>query len=69
MNHETRVYDNIFEMLPDEQNPTPLVRLNRMNPSADFVLSQAARSLTEPKGFIHSSLASKTGGLQSDGNA
>jgi cysteine synthase len=38
MNHQTRVYDNIFEMLPNEQNPTPLVRLNRMNPSVDFVL-------------------------------
>jgi cysteine synthase len=38
MNHKTRVYNNIFEMLPDEQNPTPLVRLNRMNPSAEFTL-------------------------------
>jgi cysteine synthase len=38
MNHQTRVYNNIFEMLPNEQNPTPLVRLTRMNPSADFVL-------------------------------
>ena len=38
MNHQTRVYNDVFEMLPDEQNPTPLVRLNRMNPSTDFVL-------------------------------
>ena len=38
MNHETRVYDNVFELLPSEENPTPLVRLSRMNPSADFVL-------------------------------
>jgi cysteine synthase B len=38
MNHQTRVYNNIFEMLPTEQNPTPLVRLNRMNPSGDFQL-------------------------------
>jgi cysteine synthase len=38
MNHQTRVYNSIFEMLPNEQNPTPLVRLNRMNPSADFLL-------------------------------
>jgi cysteine synthase len=38
MNHDTRVYDDIFEMLPDEQNPTPLVRLNRMNPAPEFVL-------------------------------
>jgi cysteine synthase B len=38
MNHQTRVYNDIFEMLPDEHNPTPLVRINRMNPSSDFVL-------------------------------
>ncbi len=38
MNHQTRVYDNIFQLLPCEENPTPMVRINRMNPSAEFVL-------------------------------
>ena len=38
MNHQTRVYDNVFEMLPSEQNPSPLVRINRLNPSPDFTL-------------------------------
>jgi cysteine synthase len=38
MNHQTRVYDDVFEMLPTEQNPTPLVRLNQMNPRPDFTL-------------------------------
>jgi len=38
MNASTRVYDHIFEMLPSEQNPTPLVRLNKLNPSPDFSL-------------------------------
>jgi cysteine synthase len=38
MNHATRVYDNVFEMLPDEENPTPLVRLNRLNTAAEFPL-------------------------------
>jgi cysteine synthase len=38
MNHQTRVYDNVFELLPAEENPTPLVRLNRLNPSPDFTL-------------------------------
>jgi cysteine synthase len=38
MNHQTRVYDDVFEMLPTEQNPTPLVRLNRVNPRPDFTL-------------------------------
>src|SRR3989442_10001989 len=38
MNHEARVYDNVFEMLPSEENPTPLVRINRLNQTADFPL-------------------------------
>lgn len=38
MDHLRRVYENVFEMLPDEDNPTPLVRLNRLNPAPDFPL-------------------------------
>lgn len=38
MNHSTRVYDNIFEMLPNEENPSPMVRINTMNPSPGFDL-------------------------------
>src|SRR5437867_4215750 len=38
MNHATRVYESIFELLPGEENPTPLVRLNRLNPAPDFPL-------------------------------
>lgn len=38
MNHQTRVYENIFEMLPNEENPTPLVRINKLNPCAEFPL-------------------------------
>ncbi len=38
MDHRTRVYENVFEMLPDEENPTPLVRINRLNPAPDFPL-------------------------------
>jgi cysteine synthase len=38
MNHDTRVYNDVFEMLPSEENPSPLVRLNRMNPSPEFTL-------------------------------
>jgi len=30
MNHTTRVYNSIVEMLPDEANPSPMVRLNRL---------------------------------------
>ena len=38
MNHQTRVYENIFEMLPSEENPTPLFRINKLNPCAEFSL-------------------------------
>lgn len=38
MNHQTRVYDNVFEMLPCEENPSPLVRINKMNPVEGFNL-------------------------------
>lgn len=38
MNHQTRVYDDVFEMLPSEENPTPLVRINRLNPQPGFTL-------------------------------
>ena len=31
-NHTTRVYEGILEMLSSEENPTPMVRLNRVTP-------------------------------------
>jgi cysteine synthase len=31
-NHTTRVYDGMVEMLSTEENPTPIVRLNRVVP-------------------------------------
>jgi cysteine synthase A/cysteine synthase B len=33
MNHQTRVYDSVLELLPSEENPSPLVRINRLNPA------------------------------------
>ncbi|MBU6398988.1 MAG: cysteine synthase family protein [Verrucomicrobia bacterium] len=38
MNHQLRVYNDIFEMLPSEENPSPLVRINRLNPAPEFAL-------------------------------
>jgi cysteine synthase/rhodanese-related sulfurtransferase len=32
VNHQTRVYESILEMLSNAENPTPLVRLNRVVP-------------------------------------
>jgi cysteine synthase len=38
MNHQTRVYNNVFELLPSEENPSPLVRINKLNPVPEFTL-------------------------------
>ncbi len=38
MNHQTRVYDDIFEMLPGEDNPSPMVRVCQLNPVPEFQL-------------------------------
>lgn len=38
MNRETRVYDSVFDLLPSEENPTPMVRINRLCRSPDFSL-------------------------------
>ena len=38
MNHQTRVYDDILELMPNAANPTPLVRLRRLPPAPDVTL-------------------------------
>jgi S-sulfo-L-cysteine synthase (O-acetyl-L-serine-dependent) len=38
MNHTTRVYDSIVEMLPDEANPSPMVHINRLGAADRFPL-------------------------------
>jgi cysteine synthase A/cysteine synthase B len=38
MNHATRVYEDILQTLPSPDNPTPIVRVNRLNPCPDFPL-------------------------------
>jgi len=35
MDHDRRVYDSIMELLPNEANPSPMVRLGRMSPSPE----------------------------------
>ncbi len=34
--HQRRVYANIIELIASPENPTPLVRVNRLNPRPDF---------------------------------
>jgi cysteine synthase len=38
MNTQTRVFESILEMLPSEENPSPMVRLNKLNPIPGFPL-------------------------------
>ena len=38
MNLETRVFDSVFDLLPSEANPTPLVRIGALNPTKGFPL-------------------------------
>ena len=38
MDHSRRVYNDVFEMLPNEENPSPMVRINRLNPVPEFEL-------------------------------
>lgn len=33
-----RVFDSVFEMLPNVENPSPMVRINRLNPTPAFEL-------------------------------
>ncbi|KTB49298.1 Cysteine synthase [Dehalogenimonas alkenigignens] len=37
-NHRLRVYPNIVDLIANEDNPTPLVRLNHINPNPNFQL-------------------------------
>ena len=38
MNSAARVFDSVFDMLPSEANPSPLVRINKLNPAPGFAL-------------------------------
>ena len=38
MNPQNAVYDDITGLLPGPDNPSPMVRINRLNPSPDFAL-------------------------------
>ena len=38
MDRDRRVYDDVFGLLPSPENPTPMVRLNRLNPFGGFDL-------------------------------
>jgi cysteine synthase len=52
MNHTTRVYDSILELLPDEDNPTPLVRVRKLNPAPEEFTLYAKLEWMNPFGSV-----------------
>lgn len=40
MDHSAHVYENILQMLPSEENPSPLVRLNRLTPAGSTLYAK-----------------------------
>src|SRR3989442_5502199 len=38
MTHQSGVYNVVFELLASEENPSPMVRINKMNPAPEFLL-------------------------------
>ena len=51
MDHARRVYESVLEMLPSEENPSPMVRVRRMAPAEGFEL-WAKLEWTNPFGSI-----------------
>lgn len=52
MNLETRVFDDVVEMLPSEENPSPMVRINRLNPLAERFPLYAKLEWMNPFGSV-----------------
>jgi hypothetical protein len=49
MNHQTRVYENIFEMLPNEENPIPLIRINKLMATRQMRHACQCKFAVEPR--------------------
>lgn len=65
--HQLRVYDNVAQLIAGIDNPTPLVRLNRCNPHADFPIYIKLERYN-PFGSVKDRIAlSMLRGLQVDG--
>jgi cysteine synthase len=52
MDHRARVYDSVTELLPSEENPSPLVRVNRLNPCPDSFSLWAKLEWMNPFGSV-----------------
>lgn len=52
MDRAARVYDDIFQMLPSVEEPTPLVRINRLNPARETFPLYAKLEWFNPTGSV-----------------
>jgi cysteine synthase A/cysteine synthase B len=52
MDHSARVYDSVLEMLPSEENPSPMVRVTKMNPAPERVALFAKLEWMNPFGSV-----------------
>jgi len=58
MDHRTRVYDDVTELLPSEENPSPMVRLNRLSPAPETFPLFAKLEWMNPFGSVKDRAAS-----------
>ncbi|MBB82570.1 MAG: hypothetical protein CL931_02010 [Deltaproteobacteria bacterium] len=56
-NHVTRVYDGMLEMLSNEENPTPMVRLHRVLPEGTQAKIYAKLEWYNPFGSVKDRVA------------
>lgn len=52
MDHRARVYDSILELLPSEENPSPMVRVRRLNPRPESFALWAKLEWMNPFGSV-----------------
>ncbi len=52
MDHSARVYDSILELLPDEENPSPMVRLRALSPAPETFPLYAKLEWMNPFGSV-----------------
>jgi cysteine synthase len=50
--HSKRVYGSVIDMLPSEENPSPLVRVNRLNPARETFTLYAKLEWQNPFGSV-----------------
>jgi cysteine synthase A/cysteine synthase B len=52
MDHAQRVYESVVELLPSEENPTPLVRIGKLNPAPETFDLYAKLEWVNPFGSV-----------------